>query len=89
MAMVLIRKLRSDRRINWIERIGLINRKRKEQGDYDNLFQDLKMYPKKLFKWIRMDLDTLEYLYALIFHYLIKTHPSALPSEFRFLATLS
>lgn len=50
--------LRRNRKCN----VHDVNKKRKELGEYYQLFKELKNHPDRLFDYIRMDLTTFNYI---------------------------
>ncbi|XP_070529981.1 uncharacterized protein [Cardiocondyla obscurior] len=65
-----------------------INRRRKEQGAYYNLFQEIKKDPNMFYKYSRMTLPTFKNLMDIVNTSLIKRSPQALEPEQRVALTL-
>lgn len=64
-----------------------INQQRKQQGEYDNLFQELKK-DEMFLKYTRMNIHHFNKLSNMIGPYLIKKSKRALPPEQRLIITL-
>ena len=65
-----------------------LNQNRALQGDYYNLFHELKFDETILFRYIRMDLQTFHELLIMVYLRLLKRSPRALPPEHRLLLAL-
>lgn len=69
-----------------------INLKRTQFGEYHKLFKELKGYPDRFFRYMRMNLDTFTYLLNKIKHRLIKTwcnwHKQPILAEERLVVTV-
>ncbi|XP_071578889.1 uncharacterized protein [Temnothorax nylanderi] len=65
-----------------------VNQQRKQQGEYDNLFQELKNDEEMFFKYTRMNIQHFNKLLNMLECYLVKRTKRALPPEQRLLITL-
>lgn len=82
LCLLLIRKRKQ---IRWLNRRWLvrpINKRRIENGDYDNLFQEIKNDPQLFYRYTRMTLIHFQQLKQMTEPYLIKKSPRALVPDF-------
>lgn len=86
--LLLQRKQRNKRWINRRWRVRPINEQRLMQGDYHNLFQQLKNDDDMFFRYVRMSVPTFNKLLEMVQPYLIKQSYRALSPEERLVITL-
>lgn len=65
-----------------------VNQKRKQQGEYDNLFQELKNDEQMFHIYTRMNIPHWNKLLAILETYLTKKSKKAFPAEQRLIITL-
>ncbi|XP_018300164.1 uncharacterized protein [Mycetomoellerius zeteki] len=75
-SMLLLRKKQQKRWLNRRWLVSPINQKRIQQGDYDNLFQEIKNDSDFFYRYTRMTLEHFEKLVELTKPYLIKKKSS-------------
>lgn len=83
--------IRLRKQLRWLNRRWLvrpINQKRIENGDYNNLFQEIKTDSKLFYRYTRMTLPHFEKLVQMTKPYLSKNSSRALVPELRLLITL-
>lgn len=89
MMYVVVRRRRQN--IRWRNRrwwVRPVNQNRDAQGDFGNLFQELKEDDTMFHRYTRMDVETFSDLLRLVGPHLRKYHPRALSPEQRLSLTL-
>lgn len=79
------------KQIRWLHRrwrVSPINQIRIQQGDYENLFQEIKNDSEMFYRYTRMTLQHFNKLLELTTPYLTKKSPRALVPELRLLIAL-
>lgn len=79
------RIIRRRRRRVWVR---AINTRRRQQGAFHNLFQEIKTDPQMFHKYTRMTLPTFQHLMDIVNPSLMKRSPRALEPEQRVALTL-
>lgn len=83
--------LRKRKQIRWLNRRWLvrpINQMRNQNGDYENLFQEIKNDSELFYRYTRMTLTHFQQLVEMTKPYLTKKSHRALVPELRLLITL-
>lgn len=83
--------MRKRKQIRWINRrwlVSPINKMRIQNGDYDNLFQQIKNDSELFYRYTRMTLVQFQQLVQMTKPYLTKKSSRALIPELRLLITL-
>lgn len=79
------------KQVRWLHRrwhVSPINQMRIQQGDYNNLFQEIKNNSEMFYRYTRMTLQHFNKLLELTTPYLTKKSPRALVPELRLLIVL-